>query len=106
MQAEDVYAVVRLIPYGKVSTYGHIAAYLGARRSARLVGWYLNSSHSREPNLPAHRVVNRQGLLTGLAFFGTPTRMQELLEAEGIQVVDNQIVDFANKLWIPAQELL
>lgn len=101
---QDVYEVVRLIPKGRVSTYGAVAEYLGAKGSARMVGWAMNSAHTYT-DVPAHRVVNRQGLLTGRHHFETPTAMQEALEEEGIRVEDNQIKDFDKLLWLPIQEL-
>ncbi|GAB4395602.1 MAG: MGMT family protein [Microscillaceae bacterium] len=101
---EDVYAVVKLIPAGRVSTYGAIAEYLGSKGSARMVGWAMNAAHTH-PEVPAHRVVNRQGLLTGRHHFATPTLMQELLEKEGVRVVADQVQDFATLFWNPAQEL-
>ncbi|MDH5396644.1 MAG: MGMT family protein [Cyclobacteriaceae bacterium] len=101
----DVYDVVRLIPYGRVTSYGAIAQYLGTKMSARMVGWAMNAAHGM-PNVPAHRVVNRQGLLTGRFHFSTPTKMQELLEKEGIAVVDDQIVNFDRFFWNPSFELL
>lgn len=101
---EDVYEVVRLIPKGRVSTYGAIGAYLGMKSSARMVGWALNSSHGM-PDVPAHRVVNRNGVLTGKNFFETPAIMQELLEKEGIKVIDDQVVDFQKVFWDPQKEL-
>ena len=100
----DVYEVVKLIPQGRVTTYGAIGAYLGVKSSARMVGWAMNSSHSM-PEVPAHRVVNRAGILTGKHFFGTPTTMQKLLEAEGVQVKDDQVIDFKEKFWDPLMEL-
>lgn len=102
----DVYDVVRLIPHGKVTSYGAIAKYLGTAKSARVVGYAMNASHGLVPPVPAHRVVNRIGALTGKHFFGTPTRMQELLEAEGITVVNNVIKDFDLYFWDPNKELL
>jgi len=102
---EKVYAVVRMIPYGRVSTYGAIAAYLGTRGSARMVGWAMNASHTARENVPAHRVVNRQGLLTGKHHFGAPHIMQQLLESEGITVVEDRIVDFKKHFWDPAKEM-
>ncbi|MCX8148555.1 MGMT family protein [Thermaurantimonas aggregans] len=99
-----VWDVVRLIPPGRVTTYGHIAEYLGAKGSARLVGYAMNASHS-QPDVPAHRVVNRKGLLTGKHHFGHPERMQQLLEAEGLIVQNDQIVDFEKHLWVPSREL-
>lgn len=101
---EDVYQVVCLIPRGRVSTYGAIAGYLGSKMSARMVGWAMNAAHTR-PEVPAHRVVNRNGMLTGKHHFGSPTAMQEALEAEGVRVVDDCVVDFPTVFWNPAQEL-
>ncbi|ARK08975.1 MGMT family protein [Fibrella sp. ES10-3-2-2] len=101
---EDVYAVVRQIPLGRVTTYGAIAQYLGLRAGARMVGWALNGCHNR-PDVPAQRVVNRLGVLSGKNFFGSPTRMQELLQAEGVQVVDDTVVDFNTRLWDPSLDL-
>ena len=97
---ERVYAVARQIPYGKVTSYGAIAKALGTARSARMVGWAMNASHSLE-DVPAHRVVNRKGLLTGKLHFDGTNLMQQLLENEGIVVVDNQIVDFEQHFWQP-----
>ncbi|MEE4258106.1 MAG: MGMT family protein [Bacteroidales bacterium] len=102
---EKVYDVVRLIPYGKVTSYGAIAAYLGTKGSARMVGWAMNASHTAKQNVPAHRVVNRNGLLTGKHHFGTPTIMQQLLESEGIVVIDDQVQDFEKYFWDPGIEL-
>ena len=101
---ERVYAVVRQIPYGKVTSYGAIAKVLGTARSARMVGWAMNSSHNLE-DVPAHRVVNRNGLLTGKMHFDGTNLMQQLLENEGIVVVDNQIVDFKKVFWTPEVNL-
>lgn len=101
---ENTYEVVKLIPPGRVSSYGAIAAYLGSVRGARMVGWAMNNSHGH-PEVPAHRVVNRNGVLTGKLFFGSPTRMQELLEAEGIPVKEDQIVNFCEYFWDPSLEL-
>ena len=97
---ERVYAVARQIPYGKVTSYGAIAKSLGTARSARMVGWAMNASHSLE-DVPAHRVVNRKGLLTGKLHFDGTNLMQQLLENEGIVVIDNQIVDFEKHFWQP-----
>jgi methylated-DNA-protein-cysteine methyltransferase-like protein len=97
---ERVYAVARQIPYGKVTSYGAIAKVLGAARSARMVGWAMNASHNLE-DVPAHRVVNRKGLLTGKHHFDGTNLMQQLLESEGIEVIDNQIIDFEKHFWIP-----
>lgn len=98
---ERVYEIVRNIPKGKVCTYGHIADTIGTRATARMVGWAMNLSHTVNPKVPAHRVVNRNGLLTGRMHFATPTLMQELLEAEGLIIEDHQIKDFKKHLWIP-----
>ena len=97
---ERVYAVVRQIPYGKVTSYGAIAKALGTARSARMVGWAMNASHHLE-DVPAHRVVNRKGLLTGKFHFDATNVMQQLLESEGIVVINNQIVDFEAHFWEP-----
>ena len=102
---EKVYQVTRLIPAGRVTTYGAIARYLGSGRSARMVGWALNSSHSTGEFIPAHRVVNRNGLLTGKHHFGTPTAMQQLLENENVRVEDDRVQDFARLFWDPSAEL-
>jgi methylated-DNA-protein-cysteine methyltransferase related protein len=96
-----VYEVVKQIPPGRVTSYGAIAACLGTPGSARMVGWAMNASHHASDFIPAHRVVNRNGLLTGKHHFDTPYAMQELLESEGIQVVDEQIVDFKRVFWDP-----
>ena len=100
---ERVYDVVRQVPYGRVTSYGDIAEYLGGRMSARMVGWAMNASHVAQPPVPAHRVVNRNGLLTGKMHFETPNLMQQLLENEGIKVVDNQVQDFTGLRWKPAE---
>lgn len=97
---ERVYAIVRQIPEGKVTSYGAIARALGTARSARMVGWAMNASHALD-DVPAHRVVNRNGLLTGKHHFDGTHLMQQLLENEGIKVVNNQIVDFQNHFWEP-----
>jgi methylated-DNA-protein-cysteine methyltransferase-like protein len=102
---ELVFEVVKQIPKGRVTSYGAIAAALGTRMSARMVGWAMNSAHHIKPRVPAHRVVNRQGLLTGKMHFATPEEMQELLEKEGVKVKDDQVVDFKQKFWDPASEL-
>lgn len=102
---DKVYEVTRLIPPGRVTSYGAIAAYLGTKQSSRMVGWAMNNAGAQTPYVPAHRVVNRSGLLTGKHHFGTSTAMQELLEAEGILVVDDQIVDFEKHFWDPMIEL-
>lgn len=120
---DDVYDVVRLIPYGRVTSYGAIAEYLGSRGSARMVGWAMNSSHlvraghalpvrgdgacpvPAAPAVPAHRVVNRIGMLTGKHHFGGPTLMQQLLENEGVRIVDDRVADFDTLFWDPSKEL-
>lgn len=100
-----VYNVAILIPYGRVTTYGAIARYLGSGRSARMVGWAMNASHTQPFFIPAHRVVNRNGLLTGKHHFGNSSTMRQLLENEGIIVKEDQIADFKEKFWDPASEL-
>ena len=100
---ERVYAVARVIPFGKVTSYGAIAKALGAARSARMVGWAMNASHGLD-DVPAHRVVNRNGLLTGKMHFDGTNLMQQLLENEGVVVIDNQIVDFEKHFWTPKIE--
>ena len=100
-----VYEVTRLIPSGRVTSYGAIARYLGTGRSARMVGWALNVCHSRPDFIPAHRVVNRNGLLTGKRHFGNSSTMAQLLRNEGIDVEDDQVLDFEDKFWDPAKEL-
>ncbi len=102
---EGVFDVVRQIPRGRVTSYGAIAAALGARSSARMVGWAMNGSHRVRPKVPAHRVVNRQGLLTGKIHFSPPEQMQLLLEKEGVHVVDDRVVDFQKKFWDPVKGL-
>jgi methylated-DNA-protein-cysteine methyltransferase related protein len=102
---ELVYEVVRQIPKGRVTSYGAIAVALGTKKSARMVGWAMNNAHFITPKVPAHRVVNRTGLLTGKMHFGTPTQMQELLEKEGIKVKEDQVQDFSKYFWDPVQEL-
>lgn len=101
---DDIYQVVRLIPEGSVTSYGAIAEYLGSKGGARMVGWAMNSSHG-DPSIPAHRVVNRAGVLTGKAFFGG-NRMQELLEKEGLIIENSKIKNFNKHYWIPKDELL
>ncbi len=97
---ERVYAIAKQIPYGKVTSYVAIARALGTGRSARMVGWAMNASHGME-DVPAHRVVNQKGLLTGKHHFEGTNLMQQLLESEGIEVIDNQIVDFQKHFWTP-----
>jgi len=102
---ERVYEVVYQIPKGRVTSYGAIARYLGASRSARMVGWAMNNSHIKQPPVPAHRVVNRLGILTGKGHFDDPNMMQQLLENEGITVINDQIQDFKAVYWNPEEEL-
>ncbi|MCW5912078.1 MAG: MGMT family protein [Cyclobacteriaceae bacterium] len=101
---DDVYEVVKLIPCGRVSSYGAIARYLGTGLSARMVGWAMNAAHTHK-KIPAHRVVNRNGLLTGKHHFETPSAMKNRLEKEGIRVKKDQVQDFKNVFWDPALEL-
>ena len=101
---ELVFHVVRQIPRGRVTSYGAIAAALGTKLSARMVGWVMNSAHNVKPKVPAHRVVNRNGWLTGKMHFAYPEQMQELLEKEGVMVVDDAVVDFKKKFWDPGSE--
>ncbi len=101
---EQVYEVVRQIPRGRVSSYGAIAAVLGTKLSARMVGWAMNGSHMVRPKVPAHRVVNRNGMLTGKHHFSPPEKMEELLKKEGIRVIDDQVQDFKKKFWNPQEE--
>lgn len=102
---QNVYAIVRLIPKGRVTSYGAIAKSLGAIRSSRMVGWAMNLSHSQKIYVPAHRVVNRNGELTGKLHFATPFLMKELLEKEGIVIIKEKILNFNNHFWDPMQEL-
>lgn len=101
---ENVYDVVRQIPEGRVTSYGAIANYLGAARSARMVGWAMNAAHAYQ-DVPAHRVVNRNGLLTGKHHFSAPDQMQKSLEAEGVKIIDDQIQNFKAHYWNPMIEL-
>lgn len=102
---EQVYDVAAQIPFGRITSYGAIAKYLGAARSARMVGWAMNASHSRD-DVPAHRVVNRVGLLSGKHHFDGTNLMQQLLESEGVKVKENKVVKFEKLFWDPAKELL
>lgn len=102
---ENVFEVVRQIPKGRATSYGAIAHYLGTGSSARMVGWAMNASHIVTPKVPAHRVVNRNGMLSGRNHFATPTLMEELLKKEKIKISNNQIVDFEKVFWDPAKEL-
>ncbi|MAY84613.1 MAG: cysteine methyltransferase [Flavobacteriales bacterium] len=101
---EQVYQVVVLIPKGRVTSYGAIANYLGAKSGARMVGWAMNAAHSR-PEVPAHRVVNRSGLLTGKHHFPAERPMQEQLEAEGVRIVEDQVQEFDKLFWDPSKEI-
>lgn len=101
---ERVYEIARQIPEGKVTSYGAIAKCLGSAQSARMVGWAMNASHNKE-DIPAHRVVNRKGLLTGKHHFEGTNLMQQLLENEGITIIDNQIIDFEKHFWEPPMQL-
>jgi methylated-DNA-protein-cysteine methyltransferase-like protein len=110
MRTEDgfftgVYEVTRLIPYGRVTSYGAIARYLGSAQSARMVGWALNSSHHCGEFIPAHRVVNRNGMLTGKHHFAGPRVMQQLLENEGLVIAEDRVVNFEERFWDPCREL-
>ena len=100
-----VYQVVRKIPHGRVTSYGAIARYLGSPQSSRMVGWAMNLSHHQEKFVPAHRVVNRQGLLTGKHHFGGPEVMEQLLISEGAMIRDNRILNFREMFWDPTDEL-
>jgi methylated-DNA-protein-cysteine methyltransferase related protein len=102
---QDVYEVVRQIPKGKVTSYGAIANYLGTKLSARMVGWAMNAAHTAKPKVPAQRVVNRNGMLTGKHHFSTPTSMQELLKKDGVAVKNDTVVDFKSRFWDPLTEL-
>jgi len=102
---EKVYQVVSLIPRGRVTSYGAIARYLGNAGSSRMVGWAMNASHSASTPVPAHRVVNRTGRLTGKFHFGSVNLMQQLLESEGIVVIDDSVQDFSKLFWDPSSEL-
>ena len=101
----NVYDVVRQIPKGRVTSYGAIAFYLGTKLSARMVGWAMNGAHNVHPAVPAHRVVNRNGMLTGKAHFNPPEKMQQLLEKEKIKVEKDTIINFEKMFWDPAKEL-
>ncbi|HLK30872.1 MAG TPA: MGMT family protein [Puia sp.] len=102
---ELVFQVARQIPKGRVTSYGAIAACLGTRLSARMVGWAMNGAGSAKPKVPAHRVVNRVGLLSGRHHFSPPEKMQQLLEKEGVKVKDDKVVDFEKRFWDPADEM-
>jgi methylated-DNA-protein-cysteine methyltransferase-like protein len=101
---QQVWELVRQIPKGRVTSYGAIAAALGLKSGARMVGWAMNSSHGQQPIVPAHRVVNRNGQLSGKNHFATPTLMQERLEKEGISIKNDTIINFSQHFWDPQQE--
>ena len=101
---DDVYAIVRQIPKGRVTSYGAIGKYIGTALSARMVGWAMNAAHNQKPKVPAHRVVNRNGMLTGKHHFATPTLMEELLKKEKVWVKDEKIIDFEKHFWDPSIE--
>ncbi len=103
---QQVYDVVRQIPYGRVTSYGAIATYLGSRSSARMVGWAMNSTRNLPNNLPAHRVVNRNGLLTGKQYFGGKDIMADLLRSEGLIIDDSKILNFNECFWDPVIEVI
>lgn len=100
-----VYEVTKLIPPGRITSYGAIARFLGSGRSARMVGWALNNCHNNQEFIPAHRVVNRKGLLTGKYHFGNSTTMEQLLQNEGIIIENDQIINFTEKFWDPLSEI-
>ncbi|MFM7078865.1 MAG: MGMT family protein [Bacteroidota bacterium] len=102
---QAVYEIVRLIPKGRVTTYGAIASCIGSKGSSRMVGWAMNASHSITPPVPAQRVVNRNGMLTGKHHFGTPNLMQQLLESEGVAVAEDRVLEFEKHFWDPHKEL-
>ena len=102
---ELVFELTRQIPKGRVTSYGAIAAALGTKMSARMVGWAMNASHLVRPKIPAHRVVNRNGMLSGKMHFDYAEKMQELLEKEGVKVVDDKVIDFDKRFWDPLKEL-
>lgn len=102
---DKIYHIVRQIPPGKVTSYGAIAEYLGTRGGARLVGWAMNNAHNQEEYVPAHRVVNRNGVLTGKHHFASPNMMQELLEAEGMTIIEDEIQHFDSFFWNPCKKL-
>jgi methylated-DNA-protein-cysteine methyltransferase-like protein len=101
---EKVYAVAKLIPFGRVTSYGAIAKYLGTPKSARMVGWAMNGAHGK-PDIPAHRVVNRIGVLSGKNNFASPTLMEDLLKSEGLAILEDQIQNFKSHFWDPNEEL-
>lgn len=101
-----IYDVVRAIPKGRVSSYGAVAAAIGVKSGARMVGYAMNACHHAKPKVPAHRVVNRNGMLTGKHHFSPPEKMEQLLKKEGVKVADDQVVDFDKLFWDPAKELI
>ena len=102
---DSVFQVVRLIPEGRVTSYGEIAKYIGSAKSSRMVGWAMNASHTQKESVPAHRVVNRNGLLTGKFHFPSPNEMEQKLTAEGAIIKDDKIINFKDLFWSPMQEL-
>ncbi len=102
---QNVFDVVKEIPSGRVTSYGAIAKYLGSARSSRLVGWAMNISHTHKDYIPAHRVVNRNGILTGKAHFNPPSKMESLLRSENVEVINDQIQNFKEIFWDPEKEL-
>src|SRR5256885_16932951 len=98
---QDVYDVARQVPKGRVTSYGAVAAYLGSKLSARMVGWAMNAAHTVKPKVPAQRVVNRNGILSGKHHFGSPTAMEELLKKDGVTVKDDTVIDFEKRFWDP-----
>lgn len=102
---QKVYDVTKLVPYGRVTTYGAIARFIGSPQSSRMVGWALNNCHHLEEFIPAHRVVNRNGMLSGKHHFGGPSIMQQLLESEGVEIADDYIINFDKHFWNPSVEL-
>ena len=101
-----VFAIAKLVPHGRVTSYGAIARCIGSPQAARMVGWAMNQAHSSPDFIPAHRVVNRTGLLSGKHHFGGPRVMQELLESEGVRIEDDRVVDFSSLFWDPCSELI
>ena len=102
---QKVYDVVRLVPKGRITTYGYIAEYIGQRGAARMVGWAMNSAHNIYPPVPAHRVVNRKGLLSGKKHFHPPELMAKILNEEGVKVKNDQVMKFNELVWVPMMEL-
>jgi len=102
---EDVWDVVRQIPKGRVTSYGAVASYLGTKMSARMVGWAMNAAHHSHPPVPAQRVVNRNGMLSGKHHFPTPDAMEKMLKKDGVKVENDTVKDFANLFWNPSEEL-